>query len=110
MMIDLSEFVIRTGRKPKHHPFAHVQLVATSEIEAAQAVQERQGAYAALTAASRGEIVSRTCPHFTSSDLRVLAIHGLTKRTRLRVDGSSVVTISHKGRDVLRLLREGLGG
>lgn len=108
MMIDLSEFVIRTGRKPQHHPFAHVQTFITSEIEAAQAVRESRGAYAALTAANRGEIVSRSCPHFTSSDLRLLAMHGLTKWVRSRIDGSSVVTISHKGREVLRLLREGL--
>lgn len=109
-MTDLSEFVIRSGKRPGHHPFAHVHMVMTSAIEAAQAVQARQGAYAALIAARRGEIVSRTCHHFSSSDLRVLAIHGLTKRTRVRVDGSSLVTITDKGRDVLRVLSEGIGG
>lgn len=106
-MLSLGDFVIRTGKSPSPHPFAHVQLTHTTEAEAARAVSSRMAAHLALMMAKKGPIVARTCPHYTSSDVRVLAIHGLTKHIDRRPDGSALVGITDKGRKVLRLLAEG---
>lgn len=109
-MTDLSEFVIRTGKTPKAHPFAHIALTRIPEADSARAVVRRPSAHMALVMSKKAPIVARTGQYYTSSDLRLLAVHGLTRHVGRRADGSALVEISHKGRKVLRMLAEGIGG
>lgn len=106
-MLGLGDFVIRTGKSASAHPFAHVALTRTSEAEAARAVSSRMSAHLALMMSKRGPVVARTCANYSSSDLRLLAIHGLTRHVSRRIDGSALVEITDKGRKVLRMLAEG---
>lgn len=105
-MVDLSDFVIRSGKKPAVHPFAHVALTPIPEAESTKAILARPDAHMALTMAKKGPIVARTCRLYSSSDLRLLAVHGLTRHVARLPDGSALVEISHKGRDVLRMIAE----
>lgn len=100
----MNQVVVEGGAEKRHHPFAHVALFDTTQEDAAKAVRAKPGARVALLLASKGKISSSTCGQYSSSDMRVLAVHGLTRRVGIRIDGVPVYTISHKGLDVLEAL------
>jgi hypothetical protein len=105
-MQGLSDFVIRSAKKAAVHPFTHIAITCIPDAESAQAVFARPDAHMALTLANKGPIVARTCRLYSSSDLWLLAVHGLTRHVNRRADGAALVEISHKGRDVLRMIAE----
>lgn len=85
------------------HPFAHVALRNTPLDEADAVICQNLGAREALLAASKGKVPVRTAEHWSSADMRQLAIHGLTKTAGNRL-GVPQVEISPKGREVLGML------
>lgn len=92
-----------------HHPFAHVALVSTSIEEAVAAIYEEDGAQAALLRCQFVPICGRDRNNFSSADMRLLAIHGLTRKVGQRCDGGNLYRISKKGAEVLSALSEECG-
>lgn len=106
----MSDSTIISGLGGRHHPFAHVALVATSVSEAIDAVKARGAAFSALVQASRTPICARgEDPHFSSADMRLLAVHGLTRKVGARVDGANLYRTSPKGAEVLEIVYQEVG-
>lgn len=101
---------VKSTRGPaRHHPFAHVPMFSTSIEEAVADLYEEDGAQAALLRSQFVPICGRDRNNFSSADMRLLAIHGLTRKVGVRCDGANVYRISQKGTEVLCALSEECG-
>ena len=98
--------MLRSGSSDGRHPFAHVALTETTPAKAAEELMTRLGARVALNICAKGTMTSRGTENISSSDMRLLAVHALTRKVRVTIEGASVLTISEKGQDVLALTRK----
>lgn len=91
-------------------PFAYGSLTGNPPLEqSVEAVAGRPGAQIALSVLSTGgSIWSRSGDlMWSSSDLRLLCVHFLIRKTGRRADGASRYEITDKGRDVIQVLDRG---